>query len=263
MQLKSSVDAIARCIKETYPSAELATYGSQATGLQLPDSDVDLVLLNMNLPHPKINAQGIRYNHTDKRRVVHALTKISASLQANTVVRSAVVIPGASIPIIKMEDLHGRGVDLTIGTRNGLDAVPAIEKLKAEYPPMRPLCLVMKAFLREKGLNDVFTGGIGSYMLVNMLVAHLQTAESSGAADLGVLLRGFFKLFGEKFDYSKVRSAARPCLVSLSNVCRGSSRGYEGGGLNCAPCVCLRLPSCACVCLHCISRTLSASLRAA
>lgn len=27
-------------------------------------------------------------------------------------------------------------------------------------PPLRPLCLVVKAFLREHGMNEVFTGGV-------------------------------------------------------------------------------------------------------
>jgi DNA polymerase sigma len=48
-------------------------------------------------------------------------------------------------------------------------------------PPLRPLVLVIKAMLKEAGLNEVFTGGLSSYSLVNMVVAHLQ-AEGMQAA---------------------------------------------------------------------------------
>jgi hypothetical protein len=44
----------------------------------------------------------------------------------------------------------------------------------AAYPPMRPLVLVLKAYLRSCGLNDVAYGGLSSYSLCNMVVAHLQ-----------------------------------------------------------------------------------------
>ena len=46
----------------------------------------------------------------------------------------------------------------------------------AAHPALRPLALTLKALLRTAApapLNDVATGGLGSYSLVNMLVAHL------------------------------------------------------------------------------------------
>jgi non-canonical poly(A) RNA polymerase PAPD5/7 len=39
---------------------------------------------------------------------------------------------------------------------------------------MRPLVLVLKTYLRARGLNEVMTGGLSSYSLCNMVVAHLQ-----------------------------------------------------------------------------------------
>jgi DNA polymerase sigma len=41
-------------------------------------------------------------------------------------------------------------------------------------PPLRPLLLVLKALLREAGLNEVFSGGLSSYSLFSMVLAHLQ-----------------------------------------------------------------------------------------
>ena len=55
--------------------------------------------------------------------------------------------------------------------------------------------------LQEAGLNEVFTGGLSSYSLVLMAIAHIKADLS---ADLGDLLIGFFRRFGSgstTFDY--------------------------------------------------------------
>lgn len=41
-------------------------------------------------------------------------------------------------------------------------------------PPMRALVLVLKCYLKSLGLNEVATGGLSSYSLCNMVIAHLQ-----------------------------------------------------------------------------------------
>jgi hypothetical protein len=72
-------------------------------------------------------------------------------------------------------------VDLSLGVENGAAAVSFMTRQVRALPPLRPLVLVIKAMLKEAGLNEVFTGGLSSYSLVNMVVAHLQ-AESMQAA---------------------------------------------------------------------------------
>ena len=41
-------------------------------------------------------------------------------------------------------------------------------------PVLRPLCLVLKAMLNERNLRDVINGGLSSWSLCNMIIAHLQ-----------------------------------------------------------------------------------------
>jgi hypothetical protein len=72
-------------------------------------------------------------------------------------------------------------VDLSLGVENGAAAVSFMTRQVQALPPLRPLVLVIKAMLKEAGLNEVFTGGLSSYSLVNMVVAHLQ-AEGMQAA---------------------------------------------------------------------------------
>lgn len=42
-----------------------------------------------------------------------------------------------------------------------------------EWPALRPLVLVLKSLLKQKRLNDVSTGGLSSFALANMVLAHL------------------------------------------------------------------------------------------
>jgi hypothetical protein len=42
-----------------------------------------------------------------------------------------------------------------------------------EYPPLAPLTLVIKVFLRSCGLNEVANGGLSSFSITNMVLAHL------------------------------------------------------------------------------------------
>jgi len=43
-----------------------------------------------------------------------------------------------------------------------------------EYPNLKYLVLVLKLFLLQRDLNEVFTGGISSYCLILMTVSFLQ-----------------------------------------------------------------------------------------
>lgn len=72
--------------------------------------------------------------------------------------------------------------------------------------PLRPLALVVKAVLKEAGLNEVFSGGLSSYCTTLMVMAHLLAAgpdaASPATADCGALLWSFFQLYGREFDYA-------------------------------------------------------------
>jgi len=44
---------------------------------------------------------------------------------------------------------------------------------------LRPLVLVLKSILKQSNLGDVSTGGLGSWSLANMAIAHLQVCMHS------------------------------------------------------------------------------------
>lgn len=71
---------------------------------------------------------------------------------------------------------------------------------------MKPILYLIKYFLKQRGLNEAFTGGISSFVLFNMVYAYFQQ-ESKNSEDyqesrnLGSLLLGFLKFYGCDFDY--------------------------------------------------------------
>src|SRR5690349_12748746 len=95
----------------------------------------------------------------------------------------------------------------------------------------------------QRKLNETYTGGVGSFMLVLMIVSFLQmrrhlSKTRSGAAteNLGVLLTDFLELYGKTFNYYttaiSVRDGGyyfskrqrfdccvpnRPCALSMEN----------------------------------------------
>ena len=72
--------------------------------------------------------------------------------------------------------VEGVDVDVSINSAGGVHTAALVSRHMAAHPALRPLALTLKALLRAAApaaLNDVAVGGLGSYSLVNMLVAHL------------------------------------------------------------------------------------------
>ncbi len=173
---------------------ELYTYGSFASGLNLPWSDVDL-LLDI-------------YSDND----ISSLEKLEAAFAADTGgFAEARFIRGASIPVLKLTaaaEFEGCKLDITLkdDRHSGLSCVALVRQYVAMYPPLRPLALVLKQLLHISHLNDPYQQGLSSYGLVLMIVAFLQWLAMNGcledaSSNFGKLLLEFLKHYGSYFDY--------------------------------------------------------------
>jgi DNA polymerase sigma len=45
-----------------------------------------------------------------------------------------------------------------------------------DFSALRPLVVVLKSILKQNGLGDVAFGGLGSWSLANMVIAHLMVS---------------------------------------------------------------------------------------
>ena len=70
--------------------------------------------------------------------------------------------------------------------------------------------MLIKLFLSQRGLNEVFSGGLGSYGLTVMVASFLkghpriQSGQIDTDKSIGVLLIEFLELYGKLINYNEV-----------------------------------------------------------
>ena len=97
------------------------------------------------------------------------------------------------VPVIKVatKDTRARTLQLDITFdgpgHHGLEAVHMVKNTMEELPMLRPLVILLKQFLLDRGLLTAYTGGLSSHCLFLMVARYLQ---SSSWGDCGSLLMG-------------------------------------------------------------------------
>eukprot|EP01118_Nematostelium_gracile_P012726 TRINITY_DN4692_c0_g1_i4.p1 TRINITY_DN4692_c0_g1~~TRINITY_DN4692_c0_g1_i4.p1 ORF type:complete len:192 (+),score=12.21 TRINITY_DN4692_c0_g1_i4:23-577(+) len=135
------------------------------------------------------------------------LNKLSKELRQCHYFTGIRVISHAKVPIIKLcDETTGYQIDLSFNIPNGIENTVIIKQFLKEYPSLKNLVIVIKAFLQQRALNETYSGGMGSYTLVLLLVNFLQFRDlhfesQQSHQDLGKLLKEFFEFFGTKFNY--------------------------------------------------------------
>lgn len=192
--------AIARicgCIAEIWPGSSSEVFGSFATGLYLPTSDVDLVIFH---------AGGVK----GPGGVQAALRALATKLARNHLATDIQVIAKARVPIVKFqEQASGFNFDVSFDQASGPQAAGYVRELVSTLPQIRPLLLVLKTFLSQRECNEVYTGGIGSYgllcMLASFLLSHPSRRTKAGLEGcLGTLLIDFFMHYGRLLNTQTV-----------------------------------------------------------
>ncbi|KAL0129801.1 hypothetical protein PUN28_001806 [Cardiocondyla obscurior] len=210
------VKRIENVIFDLWPNSKVEVFGSFRTGLYLPTSDIDLVVIGMwsNLP---------------LRTLERAL------LDQNIAEPSSIkVLDKASVPIVKLIDKESEiKVDISFNMNNGVKSADLINSFKSQYPVLEKLVMVLKQFLLQRDLNEVFTGGISSYSLILMTISFLQLHPRKDIhcpnTNLGVLLIEFLELYGRKFNYVKtgIRVKDGGTYISKEEIQRDMIDGHR------------------------------------
>ncbi|KAK7869373.1 hypothetical protein R5R35_000681 [Gryllus longicercus] len=210
------VRRIKKVVLSLWPEARVEIFGSFRTGLYLPTSDIDLVVIGKweNLPLRTLEQSLLEHN-------------IAEPL-------SLKVLDKASVPIVKLTDKTSDvKVDISFNMSNGVKSAELIKDFKRRFPVLSKLVLVLKQFLLQRDLNEVFTGGISSYSLILMTISFLQLHPRQNAycptVNLGVLLIEFFELYGRKFNYMKtgIRVKNGGTYISKEEVQRDMIDGHR------------------------------------
>jgi DNA polymerase sigma len=131
-------------------------FGSSATDLNLPNSDIDLLVYNPTV------------------RELKMIKEISSELVKKGIPSMIEPITTSKVPIIKLEDKETQvKVDISFNRTNGIYCVKLVLKLLQKYPELRPLMIVLKCFLKSRNLNETYSGGVGSFLLTMMCTSYL------------------------------------------------------------------------------------------
>ncbi|KAK7019515.1 hypothetical protein R3P38DRAFT_2631942 [Favolaschia claudopus] len=208
------VQIISRAVTAAFPDAQVCPFGSYATKLYLPLGDIDLV----------IRSRSMAFNNT---QVV--LQALASTIKRLGITNKVTIIGKAKVPIVKFVTNHEYGrfnVDLSINQDNGILASGIINGFLRDFGDsggegkktclaLRALVLLTKLFLSQRNMNEVYTGGLGSYAIVCLVISFLQMHPKirMGHIDpdrnLGVLVVDFFELYGRRFNYEEVGISLR------------------------------------------------------
>lgn len=185
------VHRIKLVVSACFPESECEVFGSFATNLQIPSSDIDIVILGVSPSRESLNT-------------------VSQAMKSMGICKKPFVLSRARVPIVKLYDnFTGVRVDISFDEIGGIQNTKVVKSLLTKFLPMRKLVLFIKYFVMTRGLNETFNGGLGSYatclMVASFLQQHPFTDLESGATDdnLGHLLIDFLDLYGRTFNYVK------------------------------------------------------------
>lgn len=158
-------------IQKIAPQIQSEKFGSQATGLAMPMSDVDIRLYPKDFDLHLNRNPDLNTNEAKKfLRSMHAVHKVLKDHKDFTLV----MFLYGRYPLISATHAPS---GLTVQLVATPDTSPSRDCMKAylgEYPTLKPLYMVIKTMLDMRGLTDVWYGGLGSYSIFMMVVASLK-----------------------------------------------------------------------------------------
>lgn len=203
-----TISKLRQAVKSLWPDADLHVFGSYATDLYLPGSDIDCVVNSTN---------GDKQNTS-------SLYKLAKHLKDEHIATEIEVISKTRVPIIKFVEVESRiHIDVSFERTNGLEAAKLIRDWLDSTPGLRELVLIVKQFLHSRRLNNVHTGGLGGFSIICLVYSYLHmhpriiTNEIDPVENLGVLLIDFFELYGKNFGYDDVAVSMTDGIPSYLN----------------------------------------------
>ena len=211
-------------IQTVYPSATVQVFGSYETKLYLPSSDLDIVVQDASL------------------RIPDCLFTLAQVFETEGFAEKIEVIDKARVPIIKLVEKRARiPIDISFNMDSGPESAELIKTvLQDTYlgETIRSLMLLLKQFLTQRYMNEVYLGGLGSYALVLMIITFLkihplvQSKQLNLSQNLGILFLEFLDYYGHQFSYFSCAIDwgydLSPRLVPKQKPIGGFQRGNYG-----------------------------------
>jgi len=230
-----TVNLITMAVVRNFPDAKVMPFGSFETKLYLPSGSVFACLCLMQYRDCSLKPKRasdidlvIQSNSMTYMNKVSVLRALANTMKRAGITNNVTIIAKARVPIIKFVTTYGHfSVDININHVNGVFAGKMVLGFLKELPALRALVLITKAFLGQRSMNEVFSGGLGSYSIVCLAVSFLQMhpkirrGEIDPSKNFGVLVMEFFELYGCYFNYQEVGISIRNGGSYYSKARRG------------------------------------------
>ncbi|KAJ3894665.1 hypothetical protein GG344DRAFT_73818 [Lentinula edodes] len=232
--LYNALEQIIRRAVSPQALCSIELFGSSKIGLGLPGGDMDIVVIT-------------KQDHSTSKIHKKFAFRVADHLRRSGVVRAGFsndtgeegiqVNHFAPVPIVKCRSLSSWGnipIDISFAQEQssksaGTLVASIIQTHLESQPALAPLALVLKTFLKQRGLGSAVSGGLGSYPLIVMIISFLQlnplhlppTSISNtldgGVRSLGRLLTDFFVYYGSLFPYEEKYISIAPAATNANH----------------------------------------------
>ena len=172
----------------------IKVYGSHATKLCLPWSDIDIVV-----------STPIFKSYTP-------LFSLYQYILSQNIFKQVHYIGKTQVPLIKIitnETFNNMNLDISLEDPKhyGVQCVNFVNEMVKKYEVLTPMTLAVKNILHQANLNDPYKGGLSSYgvllLILNYLLIVKKEGKEIGISNRGNLFYDFLYYYGVTFDPSK------------------------------------------------------------
>lgn len=167
---KEVIQEVIKALSQDSNQAKIHPFGSYLCRLYLKNSDIDLVMMDESKSEEQLMKSVLQLMDSEKN-----LFRQVERIQANT-------------PLIKFVARDFK-FDLSFNNEEGRKQGKEVQDIEESFPPFKHLFFIIKVFLYQRNWNNTFKGGIGSFLLQNMVHAFLKC---------------FYKQFLQKNDESQL-----------------------------------------------------------
>ena len=195
---------IKKLVEDLFPEGSLCYYGSFSYNLNLPSSDIDMVLTNV------------------EGNVRSVLSRLQESLCKRSFVKETNLIANAVVPVLKVKvewDSVPVHLDFTVQDikHSGLRCVDFVKRVLSFYKNIRPVVLLLKQLFYVCDFKEPYTGGLSSYSLFLMVTSYFQTCsiphtKTQDSNYIGELFSGVLNYYANEFMYLSPIQAYDPTV---------------------------------------------------
>lgn len=177
-------------------NSALLKIGSFATNLDLPSSSIDVVLIERKTPLKQL-----------MKKIIEIVKQENEFEIVETYLKSKT--PMIKISYVKNEQI----IELVFNDESGILLASETNRIMKVYPEIPYLFVVLKLFLRQRKLNNSYTGGLGSFLLLSLIVHFVREyrgqcqwkygAEESNEISLSQFLIRFLFYYSSEFSFKE------------------------------------------------------------